>query len=562
VPRAKPAHKRCAIYTRKSSEEGLEQEFNSLQAQRDACEAYIRSQQHEGWVLARTRYDDGGFSGGKLERPGLQRLLADIRSGRVDIVVVYKVDRLTRSLADFARLVEIFDAQGVSFVSVTQQFNTTSSMGRLTLNVLLSFAQFERDVTGERIRDKIAASKKKGMWMGGNVPLGYDASERRLVINPAEAKTVRCIFDLYRELGSVRRVKEEADRLGLHTKRAARADGAERGGKPFTRGHIYAVLSNPIYTGQIAHKDQLYPGQHAALIDAETWAAVRDRVADNGSDHQRKAKAAEPSLLAGLLVDARGERLTPTHAVKKGRRYRYYVSAALITEAGTEHAQGWRLAAQQIEDAVIRILMDWLTQPAKLLEPTGEIGIGSDQVRKMLGGAARLAATLRGSSADRAKIVRALVGQVIVDEKTIVIKVRRGIVLGGNAASGESDGTIELPAAIELKRRGVETKLVLPGLAVQNHTSRCDPALIKALARGRAWFGELATGRARSLEELARRDGISRRYIRRLVGLAFLSPWLVEAILKGQQPVELTATRLSELDLPLDWTEQHRLLAT
>jgi len=532
VPRAKPAHKRCAIYTRKSSEEGLEQEFNSLQAQRDACEAYIRSQQHEGWVLARTRYDDGGFSGGKLERPGLQRLLADIRSGRVDIVVVYKVDRLTRSLADFARLVEIFDAQGVSFVSVTQQFNTTSSMGRLTLNVLLSFAQFERDVTGERIRDKIAASKKKGMWMGGNVPLGYDASERRLVINPAEAKTVRCIFDLYRELGSVRRVKEEADRLGLHTKRAARADGAERGGKPFTRGHIYAVLSNPIYTGQIAHKDQLYPGQHPALIDAETWAAVRDRVADNGSDHQRKAKAAEPSLLAGLLVDARGERLTPTHAVKKGRRYRYYVSAALITEAGTEHAQGWRLAAQQIEDAVIRILMDWLTQPAKLLEPTGEIGIGSDQVRKMLGGAARLAATLRGSSADRAKIVRALVGQVIVDEKTIVIKVRRGIVLGGNAASGESDGTIELPAAIELKRRGVETKLVLPGLAVQNHTSRCDPALIKALARGRAWFGELATGRARSLEELARRDGISRRYIRRLVGLAFLSPWLVEAILK------------------------------
>ena len=206
--------------------------------------------------------------------------------------------------------------------------------------------------------------------------------------------------------------------------------------------------------------------------------------------------------------------------------------------------------------------MDWLTQPAKLLEPTGEIGIGSDQVRKMLGGAARLAATLRGSSADRAKIVRALVGQVIVDEKTIVIKVRRGIVLGGNAASGESDGTIELPAAIELKQRGVETKLVLPGLAVQNHTSRCDPALIKALARGRAWFGELATGRARSLEELARRDGISRRYIRRLVGLAFLSPWLVEAILKGQQPVELTATRLSELDLPVDWTEQHRLLAT
>src|SRR5215472_870740 len=295
VPRANPAHKRCAIYTRKSSEEGLEQEFNSLQAQRDACEAYIRSQQHEGWVLARTRYDDGGFSGGKLERPGLQRLLVDIQAGRIEIVVVYKVDRLTRSLPDFARLVEIFDAQGVSFVSVTQQFNTTSSMGRLTLNVLLSFAQFEREVTGERIRDKIAASKQKGLWMGGNVPLGYRVSDRALVIDPAEAETVRCIFALYREHRCVRRVKEAADQLGLKTKRAARADGVERGGKPFTRGHIYAVLSNPIYTGQIAHKDQLYPGQHPALIDAETWAAVRDQVAGNASDHQRKAKAAEPS---------------------------------------------------------------------------------------------------------------------------------------------------------------------------------------------------------------------------------------------------------------------------
>src|SRR5215470_6158244 len=341
VPGANPAHKRCAIYTRKSSEEGLEQEFNSLAAQREACEAYIRSQQHEGWVLAKTHYDDGGFSGGNLERPALQHLLTDVRAGRIDTVVVYKVDRLTRSLADFARLVEIFDGEGVSFVSVTQQFNTTSSMGRLTLNVLLSFAQFERDVTGERIRDKIAASKKKGMWMGGNVPLGYNASERTLVINPAEAETVRRIFSLYRELGCVRRVKDEADRLGLHTKRAARADGAERGGKPFTRGHIYAVLSNPIYTGQIAHKDQLYPGQHPALIDAETWAAVRDQVAGNAGAHRRRPKAAEPSLLAGLLVDAQGQRLTPSHAVKKGRRYRYYISAALITPTGRDGVQNW-----------------------------------------------------------------------------------------------------------------------------------------------------------------------------------------------------------------------------
>jgi site-specific DNA recombinase len=244
MPRTDLGRRRCAIYTRKSSEEGLEQEFNSLAAQREACEAFILCQQHQGWISARSRYDDGGFSGGNLERPALQELLADIRAGRIDVVIVYKVDRLTRSLADFARLVELFDAQAVSFVSVTQHFNTTSSMGRLTLNVLLSFAQFEREVTGERIRDKIAASKKKGMWMGGNVPLGYDASEPTLVINPAEAETVRHIFALYRELGRVRRVKDEADRLGLRTKRRTMANGAERGGTPFSRGHIYPVESD------------------------------------------------------------------------------------------------------------------------------------------------------------------------------------------------------------------------------------------------------------------------------------------------------------------------------
>jgi site-specific DNA recombinase len=383
MPRCDMSRKRCAIYTRKSSEEGLEQEFNSLAAQCEACEAFIRSQRNEGWVLVRTRYDDGGFSGGNIERPALQDLLGDIRAGRIDTVVVYKVDRLTRSLADFARLVELFDAEGVSFVSVTQQFNTTSSMGRLTLNVLLSFAQFEREVTGERIRDKIAASKKKGMWMGGNVPLGYDASERTLVINPAEAETVRRIFALYGELGCVRRVKEEADRLGLRTKYTRTGNGTERGGKPFSRGHLYTLLSNPIYTGRIAHRGELHPGQQPALIDDESWSAVRDQLAANTSNHRRRAKAAEPSLLAGLLVDARGgERLTPSHAVKKGRRYRYYVSAALITDAGTDRAQGWWLAAREIEEAVIRILADALTSPARLVERFGAAGMPGDQLRQ------------------------------------------------------------------------------------------------------------------------------------------------------------------------------------
>src|SRR5947209_761654 len=566
MPRGDAGRRRCAIYTRKSSEEGLEQEFNSLAAQREACEAYIRSQQHEGWVLARPRYDDGGFSGGNLERPALQHLLADIRTGRIDIIVVYKVDRLTRSLADFARLVDIFDAQAVSFVSVTQQFNTTNSMGRLTLNVLLSFAQFEREVTGERIRDKIAASKKKGMWMGGNVPLGYNADGRTLVINPAEAETVRRIFALYRELGCVRRVKEEVDRLGLRTKSSTTANGTKRGGKPFSRGHLYTLLSNPIYSGQIAHRDQLHPGQQPALIDDASWSIVRDQLTANTRDHRHRAKAAEPSLLAGLLVDARGERFTASHAVKKGRRYRYYVSAALITDAGTDRAQGWRLAAREIEEAVIRILADALTSPARLVERFGAANMPSDQIRKLLSRAARMGAGLSGSPGERIKLVRELVENIIIDEKAIIIKLKRGALLGGDVPSSPSadgfDNAMELTAAVAFTRCGSETKLVLPGLAQQNHSSRCDPALIKAIARGRAWFEELATGRARSLQELAKRDGISRRYIRRLVGLACLSPQLVEAILQGRQSVELTATRLTELDFPLDWTEQHKLLAS
>src|SRR5215471_7023453 len=425
VAKADPKRKRCAVYTRKSSEEGLEQEFNSLSAQREACEAYIRSQQHEGWVLAKTHYDDGGFSGDNLERPALQHLLADVRAGRIDIVVVYKVDRLTRSLADFARLVEIFDAQRVSFVSVTQQFNTTSSMGRLTLNVLLSFAQFEREVTGERIRDKIAASKKKGMWMGGNVPLGYDADKRTLVINPAEAETVRRIFALYRELGCVRQVKDEADRLGLRTKRRRMANDAERGGTPFSRGHIYRLLSNPIYLGQIAHQGQLYPGQHQPLIDDEMWTAVQTQLATGARNHRRRTKSAEPSLLAGLLVDAHGERLIPSHAVKKGRRYRYYISATRVPEAAEDPIQVWRLPAREIEDCVISVLIDALTNPASLLDRLDIADLPSHQMRRLLARTARFAATLGSSHRDRAKVIRGLVERVIVDEKRIVVAMRR-----------------------------------------------------------------------------------------------------------------------------------------
>jgi len=349
---------------------------------------------------------------------------------------------------------------------------------------------------------------------------------------------------------------------GFGTKCSTTTNGTERGGKPFSRGHLYTLLSNPIYTGHIAHKGELHPGQQAAVIDDESWSTVRGQLAANTSNHRRRAKAAEPSLLAGLLVDARGERLTPSHAVKKGRRYRYYVSAALITDAGTDR-EGWRLAAREIEEAVIRILADALTSPASLVERFAAAGMPSDPVRKLLSRAARMAASARWlTRGERAKLVRELVEKIIVDEKTIIIKLRRGLLLGEDVASSASeaasDSAVELMATAAFTRRGAETKLVLPGLAPQNHSSRCDPALIKAIARGRAWFEELVSGRARSLQELAKRDGISRRYIRRLIGLAFLSPELIEAILQGRQPVALTATRLTELDLPLDWTEQQK----
>jgi hypothetical protein len=402
--------------------------------------------------------------------------------------------------------------------------------------------------------------------MGGNVPLGYDADERALIINPAEAETVRRIFALYRQLGCVRRVKDEADRLGLRTKRRMLAKGTERGGAPFSRGHIYRLLSNPIYIGRIAHKGQLYPGQHPALLDDETWIAVQNQLTTRARNHRRRTKAAEPSLLAGLLVGARGERLTPSHAVKKGRRYRYYISAALSADARREGTQSWRLAAQELEDCVISVLVDALTSPARLLDRLHTPELSSEEMRSLLRRAARLAAALRNKHGDGAKVIRDLVERVVVEEKRIVVAMRRSALLGGGVplrASDSSGSAIELTAAVTFKRRGAASRMVLPGLGPrQNASSKFDPALVKAIARGRAWFDELACGRVRSLQELALRDGITRRYIRRLVNLAFLSPQLVEAILQGRQSDELTATRLTELDLPLDWAEQHRLLAS
>src|SRR6478672_6213396 len=319
---------RCAIYTRKSSEEGLEQEFNSLQAQREACEAFIESQRQEGWVCLRAAYDDGGFSGARMDRPALQRLLADLTAGRVDTIVVYKIDRLTRSLADFAKIVEILDARGASFVSVTQQFNTTTSMGRLTLNVLLSFAQFEREVIGERIRDKIAASKRKGMWMGGIPPLGYRAQDGKLFAIESQTEIVRMIFRRYAALGSVRLLKEELEARGIKSKSWTTASGRRVGGKPFSRGALYLMLQNRLYRGEIVHKGQCHPGAHTPTIDQPLWDADQVQLATNTAE--RNSGTRTPSLLAGMVFDGNRNRMTPTHATKKGRRYRYYVSRMLI----------------------------------------------------------------------------------------------------------------------------------------------------------------------------------------------------------------------------------------
>src|SRR5690349_132318 len=369
--RPKPAQSgstRCAIYTRKSSEDGLEQEFNSLDAQREACLAYITSQRHEGRKALPTHYDDGGFSGGTLNRPAVQRLLADIRAGRIDLVVIYKVDRLTRSLADFAKLVEIFDAHRVSFVSITQHFNTTTSIGRLTLNMLLSFAQFEREVTGERIRDKIAASKRRGMWMGGSLPLGYDVRDRKLVINEPEAETVRRIFRCYLELGSVRLLQQRLSAEGLRSKLRRMTDRSLPGGQPLDRGALHHILQNHVYRGEISHKGAVYPGEHPAIVDQALWAAVQKQLAEHRIARPDRPNGTAPSLLTGLLHDAAGDRLVPSHAVKAGKRYRYYISSHLITGSRSDDPDGIRVPSAELEKGVIERIGQLLTDRSALFE--------------------------------------------------------------------------------------------------------------------------------------------------------------------------------------------------
>ena len=343
---------RCAVYTRVSTEHGLEQEFNSLDNQREASEAYIKSQAHEGWRLMRDRYDDGGFSGGSMERPALKKLLDAVRARRIDVIVVYKVDRLTRSLADFAKLVELFDEHQVSFVSVTQAFNTTTSMGRLTLNVLLSFAQFEREVTGERIRDKIAASKKKGIWMGGVVPLGYRVDNRALHVVEEHAAFVRDLFRRYLEIGSVVRLKAALDQENVRLPIRTDGRGKTTGGGLISRGHLYKILSNPIYVGRLTHKDQVHEGLHDPIVDHESWNRVQRLLAEHAQDRAGSRQDSD-ALLAGKLFDDRGNRMSPSHATKRGRRYRYYVSQAILQGRKADAGSVARVPAMELERRVV-----------------------------------------------------------------------------------------------------------------------------------------------------------------------------------------------------------------
>ncbi|MDF2617548.1 MAG: site-specific recombinase, invertase Pin s [Xanthobacteraceae bacterium] len=533
---------RCAIYTRKSSEEGLEQDFNSLHAQREACAAYIASQRHEGWAALPDAYDDGGFSGGSMERPGLQRLLADIALGKIDVVVVYKVDRLTRALTDFAKIVEAFDAKGVSFVSVTQAFNTTSSMGRLTLNVLLSFAQFEREVTGERIRDKIAASKKKGLWMGGHVPIGYDARDRTLAINEPEAATVRMIFTCYLELRSVDVLKAELDVRGVTTKQRGHIAGRMRGGGPFSRGHLYALLANPLYIGCIRHKDQIHPGQHPPIVGRTMWDEVQQLLAANRRKPRGRRSSRNPSMLAGLLFDASGERLVATHAVKKGQRYRYYVSASaigarkkkLVGDQPAANGRQWRLPAAEIEAAVRDLLVSRLQNPLWIMEHAASAAI--DVRQTIIERAAKLAERLQSDDVEFHRDGFAeVLAAVRVDAEGLTLSIRAAALASATDhemdPAHRSDRLIDEHVPLRMHRRGVETRLIVEG--VEKDPRPPDPALLKALARAHRWWADLRTGRYQTLRELAIAYQTDERYAARVLRLAFLPQSIKAKILAG-----------------------------
>jgi site-specific DNA recombinase len=553
-------HIRCAIYTRKSSEEGLEQSFNSLEAQREACRAYVLSQKHEGWTVLANHYDDGGFSGGTMERPGLKQLLTDILASKIDTVVVYKVDRLTRSLTDFSKIIEIFDAQKVSFVSVTQHFNTTTSMGRLTLNVLLSFAQFEREITGERIRDKIAASKKKGMWMGGLVPLGYDCVDRRLVVNPTEADTVHEIFRQYLRLGCVSKLKQFLEDKQIRSKVRTSTAGHTGGGAAYSRGALYHLLNNRIYIGETIHRKESYAGQHQPIVSRELWNKVAARLRENNQAHRNGKSHSTPSLLSGKLFDSRGVRFTPTHSVKSGKRYRYYTSQTVVRKEGAKPAIT-RFPAQELERFVMSQMHLMLQEPGKCT-----VGMKDRPSKDAAAERARHFAkewpTLEGSK--RHEFAGKILRRVTIGQTTAWIEIDKtkliATLLGQKPevfppSRREKPDVLKLAGPFEVLRRGSELRVIAP--QGDSHQGKPVSSLAKAVARARGWYERIVAGEIRAIGQLAQQSGLTRRYVRRILQCAILSPQITEALLTSKHRPNLTLKEIMH-GAPLDWREQEK----
>jgi site-specific DNA recombinase len=531
-----PASKlaRCAIYTRKSTEYNLELAFNSLAAQREACEGYIKSQAHDGWRLIPGRYDDGAFSGASLDRPALQQLLADVRAGKIDIVLVYKVDRLTRSLADFAKLIELFDAHGVSFVSVTQSFNTSSSMGRLTLNVLLSFAQFERELIGERVRDKIAASKRKGIWVGGPVPLGYAAVDKKILVVPTEAEAVRTIFARYLELGSVRALAQDLDRRGIRSKPRRRSNGRTVGGGRFGVGALAYLLKNRFYIGEVVYRGEVHRGEHEPILDSTLFEAVQAKLAAQAVARRCRLRGS-PALLTGRLFDDRGNRMSPTHANKGGVRYRYYVSQAVLQRKPPPPGLISRVPAAEIEALVVAALRNHL-DASGAAEPLPDN--------------------------DRELLERHL-ERVTLTANHLELRLRQSVEptqahdSANNSAGRPIASVTTIPWSSPVPA-AVKGTVHVPAHNTPMTPSRRD-ALLMAIAKARNWADELVHGRVGSFAVLARREGKVERHIRLLVPLAFLSPRIVSGLLDGTAPAGLTITALARA-LPWSWAEQERRL--
>jgi len=538
----------CAIYTRKSSEEGLEQDFNSLHAQREACEAFVLSQKSLGWTLIPTAYDDGGFSGGNVDRPALRRLIADIEGGKVKVIVVYKVDRLTRSLADFAKLVDLFDAKGVSFVSVTQQFNTTTSMGRLTLNVLLSFAQFEREVTGERIRDKIAASKRKGLWMGGVPPVGYLAKGRTLEPEEPHASRVREIYGLYLKLNCVRLVAAELKARGWLTPERENKRKGFGGNRAFSRGHLYRILGNPIYAGMVGHKGENFPGMHPAIVEMDLWTQVQQRLEVNRQGHKTQVKAKNPSPLSGKLFDETGRRLIPSHTRKANKRYRYYVTPT------DDPGEPIRLPADDLEQLIVQAIVNWSSNDKEVLNAVG--WKDAKRAANALNEAKQLATVLQHKPKTE---LASRVARVEVTPSLVRIWLDLASFWLCKDGTGPKEAIIEVAA--ERKRSGMAVRLVIGDQRPGKFQIRPpDPTLVSLMTKGKAWLQQFTQG-GQAIETIAERERLSSRYVNRVINVALLAPDIVQAIEQGDHPEDLNVTKLiTAVPFPVDWDKQRKLL--